>query len=84
MDGGVIQNIVDIPEDIRIRVVDYDTDGAGSEDLSKIEYPNGETEEAYINYWDDMGDTWWGVVTLPEKDKKVEGDCVYKIEEEDT
>jgi hypothetical protein len=37
MEGGLIQNICNIPEDTKVTIIDYDTEGGGSEDMVYVD-----------------------------------------------
>lgn len=49
MEGGVIQEVLNIPKGMSVRVIDYDTDGADPLDLSVSPYD--EKNKCYISEW---------------------------------
>lgn len=46
VNGGVIQEITGIPEDVTVKVVDRDIDGSDEEDLTLVD-----GEMAYVSHW---------------------------------
>jgi hypothetical protein len=47
MEGGVIQDIQYIPKNIRVKVLDFDSDGVPEEELTKLR--NG--QKAVVSVW---------------------------------
>jgi hypothetical protein len=48
LDGGLVQEIVNLPDNINVTVIDYDTEGADKEDL-QISPVDGEL--CFISKW---------------------------------
>ena len=48
MDGGVIHEIVDLPDNINVTVIDYDTEGVEKE---RLEISPVDGELCMINKW---------------------------------
>lgn len=49
MEGGVIQStLADHPEQVEIRLIDYDVESADEADLSDVPQGNGKTAKAYV------------------------------------
>lgn len=51
VEGGVIQAIERIPKGVRVRVLDFDTDGADEERLTTV---NKEGEKAVVSIWENQ------------------------------
>lgn len=55
VEGGVVQEVLGIPKDTIVRVIDYDTDGAADNETSLITWPYGEStkpERAVVSTWE--------------------------------
>ncbi len=49
IEGGVVQEVLNIPKGMSVRVIDYDTEGGDGEDLSVSPYD--EKNKCYITEW---------------------------------
>lgn len=51
LEGGIVQSVVgqNVPDDIDLAIVDYDTDGADAEDLTPVRQANGSEASAIVS-----------------------------------
>lgn len=57
LEGGLIQDVIGLPEGIRIRVEDYDIEGSDPDEEPAIEKVERSGRFAFVSYWSN----WEGI-----------------------
>lgn len=48
LDGGIVQSVISNIEEMKVNIIDFDTQDADLSEISEIQWPNEKPKEAYI------------------------------------